>query len=90
MGHKMHNKKYRPPMNKIPQYEVLQLYRKFGKPLQCYFISSAIVNDYTSDLGLIFASKDRSISDMCTIKPPLKNPLRVFNKTPSTSCRSEI
>ena len=90
MGHKMHNKKYKPPTNKIPQYDVVQLYRKAGKPLQRYFIGSATSNDYTSNLRLICASKDRSISDMCTVHPPLKNPLRVFRETPSTSCKSEI
>ena len=90
MAHKMHNRKYKPPMNKMPQYEVLQPYIKFGKPLQGYFIGSKIVVYYKSDLELICASKSGSISDPCTIQAPLQNPLRVFNKTPSTRCRSEI
>ena len=85
MGHKMHNKKYKPPMDKIPQYEVLQLYRKARKPLERYFIANATEFDYTSDIGLICASKYRSISDPCTIQAPLKNPLGVFSKTPSTN-----
>ena len=67
----MHNKKYKPPMNKIPQFEVLQLYRKDGKPLQRYFIGSATKIDYTSYLELICASKDRSISYLSTIQAPL-------------------
>ena len=82
MGHKMHNMKYKPPKNKIPQYKVLQPYIKAGKPLQCYFISSAKENDYTSNIGLICASKDRSISYLSSLQAPLKNPSRVFNKTP--------
>ena len=55
MGHKMHNKKYKPPMDKVPQYEVLQLYRKAGKPLQRYFIASTTTVDYTSDIELLCA-----------------------------------
>ena len=90
MSHEMHNRKYKSPMNKIPQYEVLQPYIKAEKPLQHYFIGSSIENYYTSDLGLICVSKDRSISNLSTIQAPLNNPLRVFIKTSSTSCRSEI
>ena len=90
MVHKIHNKKVQASNGNTPQDEVLQLYIKYGRSLQCYFISSATENDYTSDLGLISASKDRSIIDMSTIEAPLKNPLRVFSKTPYTSCRSEF
>ena len=90
MAHKIHKKKLQASNGQNPQDEVLQLYIKAGRPLQRYFIRSSTKNDYTSDLGLICASKHRYISDLSTIKPPLKNPLRVFNKTPSTSCRSEI
>ena len=71
MGHKMHNRKYMSPMNKIPQYEVMQLFIKTGKPIQHYFIGSAIAVDYTSDLEQICASKVISISDPCTIQAPL-------------------
>ena len=55
MYHKIRNKKVQAPMDKIPQNEVLQLYIKAGRPLQCCFKRSAIENDYTSDLGLICA-----------------------------------
>lgn len=53
---------------------MLQSCRKYGRPLQRYFISSTIENDYTSDLELIFSSKVRSISDPCTIQAPLYTP----------------
>ena len=68
MAHKMHNKKSKSPMKKIPQYEVLQLDIKVGKPLHRYFIGSAKENDYTTYLGLICASKYRSISYLSTIQ----------------------
>ena len=45
-------RKYKPPMDKIPQKEVLQLYIKAGRPLQRCFIRSTTANDYTSDLGM--------------------------------------
>ena len=90
MAHNIHNIKYKPPMNKIPQYKVLQPYGKDGKPLQHYFITSTTEFDYKSNIGMIYASKYRSISYLSTIHAPLKNPSRVFSKTPSTRCRSEI
>ena len=90
MGHKMYNNKVQASNEKIPQYEVLQSCRKNGRPLQHYFINSATKKYYTSDLGVTCASKDRSISDLSTIQAPLKNPLVVFSKTPSTSCRYEV
>ena len=55
MAHKMYNKKIKSPMRKIPQYEVLQPYIKTRKPLQHYFIGSAIAVDYTSDIELLYA-----------------------------------
>ena len=79
----------RPPMDKIPQNEVFQPYIKARRPLQNYFKSFATEDDYTSDLGLICASKDRSNTDLSTIQPPMKNPLRVFSKTPCTRWRSK-
>ena len=86
----MYNRKYKSPMKEIPQNEELQPYIKTGKSLQHYFIGSATVVDYTSDLEQTCSSKFKSISDPCTIQAPLKNPLGVFRKTPSTRCRSEI
>ena len=50
MAHKMHDKKTKSPMKKIPQYEVMQPYIKAGKPLQRYFIGSSTKIDFTSDL----------------------------------------
>ena len=79
-------RKYKPPMDKIPQNEVLLLYIKVGRTLQRCFKIYAIENDYTLDLGLICASKYRYITDLSTIQPPLKNPLSVFSKTPSKRC----
>ena len=90
MAHKIHNKKVQACNGQNPQDEVLQLYIKARRPLQHYFINSTTTYDYTSDKGLTCASKDRSISDLSTIQAPLKKPLWVFSKTPSTSCRSEI
>ena len=55
MAHKMHNKKIKSPMKKIPQYEVLQPYINMGKPLQDYFIGSTTFVDYTSYLEQISA-----------------------------------
>ena len=55
MAHKMHKKKIKSPMKKIPQYEVLQPYIKDGKPSWNYFIASAMTVDYTSDLELLCA-----------------------------------
>ena len=46
MAHKMHNRKKKPLMNKMPQYEVLQPYIKSGKLLQCYFIGFVVELDY--------------------------------------------
>ena len=42
----MHNKKGKSPMKKTPQYEVLLLDIKDGKPLQRYFIGFSIEVDY--------------------------------------------
>ena len=71
-------------MDKIPQKEVLLQYIKTRRLLQCRFKSNATENEYASDLGLICASKYKSNTNLSTIQPPLKNPLRVFKKTPYT------
>ena len=82
MAHEVHNKKVQASNGQNHQDEVLQLYIKVGRHLKCYLISSTTKKYYTLDLGLINASKDRSILDLSTIQAPLKNPLRVFSKTP--------
>ena len=82
MGHKMYNEKEQPSNGQNPSKEVLLLYIKTRRLLQRCCKFTATKNEYTTDLGLIISSKDRSNTYLSTIQPPMKNPLRVFSKTP--------
>ena len=79
----------KPPMEKSLNRCDATIYQNTKTLLQCSFKGISIENEYTKYHGLIYATKYRSNTYLGTIQPPIKNPSRVFSKTPCTRFESK-